>query len=349
MMDLSAEQRYNGAIPQIVPDVLPDFDTSAGWGDAITICPWQMYLFYGDKAFLEKHIDAMIAWVEYIHSRGEEEYLWIGDFQQGDWLGMDGGDGSFTGASDKDFIASAYFAYSTEILIKALKVLGRDARHYEEMYEKIVAAFQNRFPLCKTQTECSLALVFNLARDKAATAACLANMIKANGNRLTTGFIGTPYIMDALSYNGYTDVAYSLLLQEENPSWLFSVNMGATTIWEHWDGMKADGSMWSARMNSFNHYAYGCVGAWMYETMCGITIDETNPGFEKILIRPQPDARIQWAKASVECRYGTIKSGWEYKDNAIEYNFELPSSACVEIGNKQLRLDEGKYTYTLSF
>ncbi|MBQ2941669.1 MAG: family 78 glycoside hydrolase catalytic domain [Clostridia bacterium] len=345
LQDLSAEQRPDGAVPQIVPDVLPDFATSSGWGDAVTICPWQLYLFYGDKAFLEKHIDNMIAWVEYMHSAGEEEYLWIGDFQQGDWLGMDGGEGSFMGASDHDFIASAHFAYSTLLLVKALKVLGRDASYYEKLHKNIVSTFQKRFSQCNTQTECALALAFDLANDKAKTAAKLADMVRENGNKLTTGFIGTPYIMDALSRNGYTEVAYSLLLQEENPSWLFSVNMGATTIWEHWDSINSDGAMWSSRMNSFNHYAYGCVGTWMYETMCGIAVDEKKPGFEKIVIRPQPDRRIRWAKASLECSYGTIKSGWEYKDDFIEYTLVLPALAHVEIGDKKFELDAGNYIY----
>lgn len=344
LKDLICEQRSDGSIPTAVPDVL-NFVPSAGWGDAATICPWQIYLSYGNKSIIERHIESMILWVEYIHSRGEEEFLWIGDEQMGDWLGLDAGDESNTGASDTDLIASAYFARSTEILVKALKILGKETEYYENMHREIVSAYQRKFKEYKTQTECAISLVFNLAENKAETAARLANMVKENGNKLTTGFLGTPYIMDALSENGYTNVAYSLLLQEEYPSWLFSVNMGATTVWEHWDSIKADGSMWNVNMNSFNHYAYGCVGAWMYETICGIRVDEENPGFEKIIICPKPDERLKWAKASVETRFGIIKSSWEFTDDEILYEFELPQPAYVEIENEKSELDAGRYTY----
>ena len=173
----------------------------------------------------------------------------------------------------------------------------------------------------------------------------IADMVKNNGNKLTTGFLGTPYIMDALSQNGYADVAYSLLLQEEYPSWLFSVNMGATTVWEHWDSLRADGTMWDTKMNSFNHYAYGCVAAWMYETMCGIKADESNPGFERIIICPQPDKRLQWAKASLDTSFGTISSAWRYEDGEIVYDFDLPKSAHIQIEGKAFEADAGKHTF----
>ncbi len=345
LKDLAAEQRSNGAVGNVVPDVLYDFPPATGWGDAATICPWQIYLTYGDKKVLENQIESMTGWVEFMHSRGEEEFLWLGDEQMGDWLAMDAPEGSNTGASDTDLISSAYFAYSTELLVKALKVLGRDSKYYEEMYDKIVSAYRNRFKEYKTQTECAMSLAFNLAENKAETAKKLADLVKENGNKITTGFLGTPYIMDALSENGYADVAYSLLLQEEYPSWLFSVNMGATTVWEHWDSLKEDGTMWHTGMNSFNHYAYGCVGAWMYETVCGIKVDEEKPGFEKIILSPKPDRRLGWAKASIETRFGTIKSGWTYTDNEIVYEFELPASANLEIENEKLELEAGKYTY----
>ena len=345
LKDLAAEQRNNGAVSTVIPDVLYDFSPSAGWGDAATICPWQIYLSYGDKTVLENQIESMTAWVEYMHSRGDEEFLWLGDKQMGDWLALDLGNEITAGASDTDLIASAYFAHSTELLAKALKVLGRNSEYYDEMYKKIVSAFQRKFKKYKTQTECAISLAFNLAANKVETAKKLADMIRKNGNRLTTGFLGTPYLLDALSENGYAEEAYSLLLQEEYPSWLFSVNMGATTIWEHWDSLKADGSMWSTEMNSFNHYVFGCVVSWMYETICGIKIDEANPGFERIIICPKPDARLKWAKASVESSYGTIISGWRFEGDEIVYEFELPKPATVEIENKKVELDAGEYTY----
>lgn len=345
LKDLAAEQHTDGAVPDIVPDIIQDMPAVAGWGDAATICPWQIYMTYGDKTVLSNQIDSMIAWAEYIHSRGEEEFLWIGDEQLGDWLGLDAEPGSSTGASDKDLIASAYFAYSVQLVSKALKALGRDNSHYEKMHTEIVSAFRKRFTEFKTQAECAVALVFGLAKNKADTASKLAELVRANGNKLLTGFLGTPYLMNALSDNGYADVAYSLLLQEEYPSWLFSVNMGATTVWEHWDSLKEDGTMWSDRMNSFNHYAYGCVGAWLYETMCGIKVDEAKPGFERVVICPLPDRRLEWAKASLDTAYGKITSGWTYEGNEIVYEFEIPVAATVELENEKFELEPGKYAY----
>lgn len=344
LRDLAAEQHPDGAVPYVIPDVVPA-GSCAAWGDAATICPWQIYITYGDKSVLEDQIDSMIKWVNYMRGRGEEEYLWLGDDQLGDWLGLDAQEGSYKGSSDTDLIASAYFAYSANIVAKALKVLGRDASEFEELYRNIRKAYMERFNKFKTQTELAVTLKFGLTDDKKALAAQLADMIEANGNKLTTGFVGTPYLLDALSENGYTDVAYSLLLQEEYPSWLFSVNMGATTVWEHWDGMREDGTMWSTDMNSFNHYAYGSVAAWMYETICGIGIDEEAPGGENIILRPHPDKRLSWAKASIETNFGKVSSAWKYTDSGIEYEFSVPNSAKLILNGEVKNLEKGTYKF----
>ena len=347
LRDLAAAQHKDGGIPVVIPDVIDTgiIPPRAAWGDAAVICPWQIYLTYGDTEILREQLDSMKAWIEYMHSHGTEEFLWRGDTQFGDWLGMDAGEGDYSGASDPDFIASAYFAYSTGLLVKILKVLGYEAEYYENLYKNIVQTFKEMYNECNTQTECAVALVFNLTDDIKGTAQKLANMVKENGNKLTTGFIGTPYIMQALSENGYEDVAYSLLLQEEYPSWLFSVNQGATTIWEHWDGMKADGSMWSEKMNSFNHYAYGAVASWLYETVAGIKIDENNPGFENVILCPKPDRRLGWAEASVETKYGTVSSKWKYNGDNVEYEFKVPYKAVLKSGGKDIYLKKGTYTF----
>lgn len=347
LRDLAASQRYDGGVPVVIPDVI-DVDEAnprAAWGDAAVICPWQIYLVYGDTEVLEEQLESMKAWVEYMHSRGSEEFLWCGDQQFADWLGLDAPFGSYKGSSDDDLIASAYFAYSTGIFAKALKALGKDASYYEKLYENIVSAFRERFCEYKTQTECAVALYFGLAQDECAVAEKLAKMVESNGNKLTTGFVGTPYLLFALSENGYTDVAYSLLLQEEYPSWLFSVNMGATTVWEHWDGLKADGSMWSEDMNSFNHYAYGSVASWMYETVAGIRIDEAAPGFKNVILCPKPDKRLEWAGAAVETEHGTVSSKWRYSGDEVEYEFEVPVSATLILNGKEIRLNAGKHKF----
>lgn len=347
LRDVCAAQEDDGGIPVVVPAVIgtDSLPPGAAWGDAAVICPWQLYLTYGDKTVLSQQLASMEKWIMYMRGHGKEEFLWRGDEQFGDWLGMDAKDGSLKGGTNNDFIASAYFAYSVSLVIKSRKVLGLDAGIYEELYDNIYKAFLKEFPVCNTQTECVLALAFGLTDDAYGVADKLVGLIRENGNKLTTGFVGTPYLLQVLSDNGYTDLAYTLILQEEYPSWLFSVNMGATTIWEHWDGMKSDGSMWSDTMNSFNHYAYGSVAAWMYETILGIRIDEQAPGFENVILCPAADKRIKSAQGSLKTKYGTVKSKWQYEENRVRYEFTVPNKATVIINGKERHLTKGSYIF----
>lgn len=350
LKDLAAGQDYKGGVPVIIPAVIDTatFLPGAAWGDAAVICPWQIYLTYNDKEVLEEQLDSMIAWIEYMRSRGPKEFLWLKDDQFGDWLGLDAKEGSYVGASDSDLIASAFYAYSTGILVKVLKVLGKDASDYEELYNNVVNAFRDKYDSTyKTQTECAIALYFGLTLEKEKTAAKLAELVKANGNKLTTGFVGTRYALYALSENGYADIAYSLFLQEEYPSWLFSVNMGATTIWEHWDSLKADGTMWKTDMNSFNHYAYGSVAGWMYNTVAGIRIDESNPGFSNVILCPITDNRLTFAEAQVETAYGIVSSKWKIKDNKTVYEFNVPNKATLLLNGETKELTKGYYKFEI--
>ena len=347
LKDLAAEQETYGFVPFVVPSVIDEDEPSAAWGDAAVICPWQIYVTYGDKQVLADQIESMKAWVDFIHAYGEDEYLWIGGEHFGDWLGLDSAEGSYKGISDTDMIASAYFAYSTAIVVKALNVLGMDATYYSDMHDKIIKALNHRFTEFKTQTECAIVLYFDLVPNRREIADKLAQMVRDNGNKLQTGFVGTPYILEALSQNGYADVAYNLLFQEEYPSWLFSVNMGATTIWEHWDGMKLDGTMWNADMNSFNHYAYGSVASWMYETIAGIRTDEKNPGFENIILAPITDSRLDWAEASIETKFGPVRSKWSRENERINYEFEIPSKAVLKLDGKEITLNKGTHRFTI--
>ena len=175
----------------------------------------------------------------------------------------------------------------------------------------------------------------------------LAKMIHANGDRLTTGFLGTPYLLHMLTQYGYTDLAYTLLFQNQLPSWLYAVEHGATTMWEHWDGIRDDGSLWDVGMNSYNHYAYGAVGDWLYGTVAGIETDEQHPGFENIRFCPRPTEKLSFAKASLKTRYGTIVSGWKRENNKILYTFTVPNglSATAELNGKTLTLTAGEYTF----
>lgn len=343
--DIRADQWENGGIPHVIPYILEDQACSSAWGDAGVICPWQVYLTYGDREVLARQYESMQGWVRYIESQSKEEFLWFGCWHFGDWCALDLGRETVDSASNKDFIASVYYANAVDILIRAGRVLGKDVSAYEALYPKIVAKIQERFPTLSTQTEHALALYFGIAADKAATAASLARLVEENGNCLNTGFVGTPYLLHALSQNGYTDLAYTLLLQEKYPSWLFSVKQGATTIWEHWDGIKEDGSIWDPGMNSYNHYAYGAVADWVYGVAAGIRTVEEAPGFERIVIEPHPDGRLGWLAASIETRHGLVSSRWYAFEGGWRYEITTPSPTLIRIDGKEYAVEAGSYLF----
>lgn len=352
--DLSANQCDDGGIPHVIPNPLGEGGNSAAWADAAVICPWQVYLTYGDDILLAEQFESMKKWVEYVRAQGDTEALWNTGNHYGDWLGLDAPEGSYKGSTDQYLIATAFYAYSTALLIKAGKALGKDMSEYKALHKEIVAAFQKEYlvgglPTSHTQTAHALTLYFDLAIDKRMVAASLSKMVKENGNKLTTGFVGTPYLLHVLSDNGYEEQAYSLMLQEEYPSWIYSVKMGATTIWEHWDGIKPDGSMWSANMNSFNHYAYGAVADWMYGVMAGINTDESKPGFKHIIFKPITDTRLDYVRASIDTRFGTVASQWKRENGKVEYIFTVPqgTTATVKLPGSTVEVGPGVHQYQI--
>lgn len=353
MADVRADQYGDGMISDIVPNFWNMRHGSAAWGDVVTILPWQMYLTYGDRAALEENFEAMEKWVGYMTADSAEQYLWTNASSQeelcrkhyGDWLALDAPYGSYTGSTDVNLICSAFYAHSVSLLVKAGKALGRDVAVYEELHGNILRAFRERFPRLETQTAKVLALHFGLTDQKEEEAAQLVRMIRENGNRLQTGFVGTPYLLHALSDNGYKDVAYDLLFQEAFPSWLYEVNHGATTIWEHWDGVRDDGTIWSRDMNSYNHYAYGCVMDWVYGTAAGIRTAEEYPGFERVVVRPEPDRRMGWLDVSLDTVRGRIRSSWVCQEDGVRYEITTPVPAVVVIDGKEYTVEKGEYIF----
>lgn len=343
--DMAADQRKDGGVGHVIPDCLPGGESSAAWGDAAVICPWQIYLTYGNKQILEDQFDCMKKWVDYITGATTVPYLWAGGVHFGDWLGLDAPSGSYKGSSREEFIATAFYARSTQLLIKAAKVLGKDGAEYERLYGNIVKAFRETYPEYLTQTEHILAVHFGLARDLQKTADDLAEMIKRDGGQIKTGFVGTPYILHVLSEYGHSDLAYTLFLRKEYPSWLFSVKQGATTIWEHWDGIMENGDFWSKDMNSFNHYAYGSVADWVYEKAAGIRPLEEYPGFSRVLIKPMADRRLKWLEASIDTRSGRIASKWICTSDGIRYEIETAVPAVIQIEDKKIEVAPGTYTF----
>lgn len=343
--DMAADQRADGAVGQVIPDYLPEGNPSAAWGDAAVICPWQIYQTYGNPKVLADQFESMKKWVDYITSVTKDKYLWTGGEHFGDWLGLDAPAGSYKGSSREEFIAAAFYAYSTELVVKAGHVLGEDVAAYERLYENIVKTFRETYPVYLTQTEHVLAVQFHLAENLKETADALAKMVEKDGVQIRTGFVGTPYILHVLSDYGHSDLAYSLLMRQKYPSWLYSVNKGATTIWEHWDGIMEDGSFWSMDMNSFNHYAYGAAADWIYEKAAGIQVVEEAPGFEKVRIEPKPDSRLKWLEASIQTRHGEISSRWTYVDGAVKYEITTAVPAQIVINEKVQDVTPGRYTF----
>lgn len=354
LTDVALEQGRDGAVSGIIPHCLKNKSTlvSAAWGDVACVAPWQMYLAYGDKGLLKKNFPLMKKWVDYIHSAGPEEYLWLGGQHYGDWLAMDGDPDRCEGATPTDMIASAYYAYSTGLLIQAGEALGEDVSAYRSLRERVVEAFRARylpdgqlrlvpngwkegdaFPPLETQTAYVLILYFGLCeeKDRQALADRLAEMIRENGTRMTTGFVGTPYLLHALTENGYNDLAYELLMQERAPSWLYSVCHGATTMWEHWNSLKEDGSFWSTTMNSFNHYAYGAVFDWIFSVACGVSPVSAAPGYREVNLAPRPDRCLGFVQTSLETRHGCLRVHWYYKGDRVYYEFEIPAGVTAHL------------------
>jgi alpha-L-rhamnosidase len=338
MKDVAADQLPNGSVPFVIPNVLVENSAgSAGWSDVATIIPWNMYLAYGDKKILENQYPSMKAWVEYIHQQSHDN-LWNTGFDFGDWLFYrpdDDNDGR-SAVTDKYLIAQCFYAHSTQLLINAAKVLGKneDAETYSALLKKIKDAFLKEYLtpngrlVSGTQTAYVLALNFDMLPEdlRKQAAERLVENIKSYGNHLTTGFLGTPYLCEVLTRFGYDDVAYKLLLQKTYPSWLYPVTMGATTIWERWDGQKPNGTFENPGMNSFNHYAYGAIGDWMYRKMVGIDTYEDGVGYKHIKIQPHIGGDFTYASASLETYYGKVSNSWKIENGNLLMDVEVPAN-----------------------
>jgi alpha-L-rhamnosidase len=343
LRDVEADQRADGLIPSVIPNVLgPNSGGSTGWADVATILPWNMYLAYGDKRILENQYKSMKAWVGYIQAQSRND-LWQTGFHYGDWLffrPFDDNDGR-AAVTDKYLIAQCFYAHSTQLLINTAKLLAHteDVATYQALLEKIKAAFVKEYLtpngrlVSGTQTAYVLALQFDMLPEALRTqaAARLAENVKSYNNHLTTGFLGTPYLCHVLSRFGYTDVAYKLLLQESYPSWLYPVKMGATTIWERWDGQKPDSTFQTPTMNSFNHYAYGAIGDWMYRVIAGLDTYEDGPGYKHIKIQPHPGGGLTKAAATLQTYYGPASSSWTINGNELTLEVEIPANTTADI------------------
>ncbi|GAA2066966.1 family 78 glycoside hydrolase catalytic domain [Streptomyces albiaxialis] len=327
LQDLRDAQTEDGAFPDVAPHVRPLGKGVAGWGDAGVTVPWALYQAYGDTRILEESWPSMVRWLEYLreHSSGllrpAEGY--------GDWLNIDE-------ETPKDVIGTACFAHSADLVARTARALGRDPEPYRSLFEDVREAFRAAYVSAggrvkgDTQTAYVLALSMDLlTRDERGPAADrLVELLRARDWHLSTGFLGTPRLLPALTTAGRTDVAYRLLRQRTFPSWGYQIDKGATTMWERWDSIRPDGSFQDAGMNSFNHYAYGSVGAWMYAHVAGLAPAE--PGYRRILIRPRPGGGLQEARARLDSPYGPITTHWTLSD-AFRLTVSLPVNTTAEI------------------
>lgn len=334
LRDVRYAQDANGAFPDVAPRLRLPQPGAPAWGDAGVILPWRLYEWYGDERFLTESWDSMVAWVDYVH-RANPDLIWrraVGN-NFGDWLEV----GAHT---RRDVLATAYFAQSARLLARSARVLGRDddAARYETLANRIRTAFCEAFVASDgtvagdTQTGYLLALGFELVDGelREAVAERLAACVERTGT-LTTGFVGVGLLLPCLHDIGRADLAWSLALREDYPSWLYSVAHGATTIWERWDGWTEHGGFQSAEMNSFNHYSLGSVGEWFYSHAAGIRQASGSVGFAHLDMRPSPHRGIGQLSARFESPRGLIRSAWTVEGDTLGWEVELPPATTASV------------------
>lgn len=351
MGDMRDSQRDDGAYPGVAPHNWGVPHGQSAWADAGIIVPWTMYLVYGDKGIIEDNYRSMERYMNYLAQQQFDGFLYNGGGTEwGDWLAYE--------PTDKRYISVCYYAYTAKLMAAMSEVMSKAqgdvyslmADFYESLYNKIKQEFIGRYTDAsgnltqQSQTACLLALKLDLLPNRAATERTLKTLtdkIEANGNKLSTGFVGTAILNQTLSSYGATSVAYNLLMQRDNPSWLYSIDQGATTIWERWDSYTREKGFNTVVMNSFNHYSYGAVAEWLFTTVAGIDADPGNPGYKHILLSPSPDNRAQlpkgqkrmtWAKATYGSPYGDISSAWTVEgEGSVTYRFTIPANTTATL------------------
>lgn len=367
LRDLRVEQEaMGGRVGHLVPSFFHDYSViddawlggSCAWGDAAVIIPWTLYSHYGDITILEECYPSMKAWIDWIvRTNVSDTGLWDQGFRFGDWLALDGAD-EFCGGTDVTLVASAYLKLSSGLVAKAAKKLGleADAAYYQGISDKTKCAIQNAYYTkdgkCKveTQTGYILALAMDLIDTEVRpfVATELVKLLQENNMHLKTGFVGTPFLCKVLSNAGYSQEAYELLFQKDYPSWLYQVDMGATTIWERWNSVLSDGTLSCTGMNSLNHYTYGSIVQWMYEIICGLTAKEK--GFKTFYVAPEYTDRFSYVDMRYDSPKGTILIKWKKQENAYELYVKVPfdTTAIVKLpGSKDedMILTSGEYCF----
>jgi alpha-L-rhamnosidase len=333
LVDLADGQRGDGQFPMVAPVKVAGDDGGPAWADAGVICPWTIYQVYGDRGLLARQYPSMAKFITFCRNRSTADLLPPKQFHCfGDWL-------SIKADTPKDVIYTAYFAHSTHLLAQVARALGRDADadKYDELFRAVKSAFKHAYVAPDgrikgdTQTVYALALAFELIDGENARQAAnyLVADIEKRGGHLSTGFIGTRVLMQALSKIGRTDVAFCLLHNESFPSWGFSIKHGATSIWERWDGWTPEKGFQDPGMNSFAHYSFGAVYQWMVENIGGIRSD--GPAYKRITIAPALDPKLSWARTSYRSARGEIATNWMRNDALLTLEVSIPANTTATI------------------
>lgn len=343
LYDMAKEQAVRGGK---VPDVVPNFSvetTACVWGDASCIIPWNLYLFYGDRSILEDQYESMKSWVDYITGVDGENHGWRDVFHYGDWLALDNPNETVDqvmGGTDEGFIANIYYAASAEIVAKAADILGKekDAAYYHDLSQRefgiVKDEYYSKTGRCcvNTQTAHLLTLKYHLSENEAWIKKNLRKLFLDNNDKLKTGFVGTPLLGNVLTDHGFSELAYILLLNEENPGWLHEIKLGATTVWERWNSVLDDGSISSTGMNSLNHYSYGAIVEWMYRHVAGIDFDPEAPGSRRAVIEPQLNWKLKSAETSYNSPAGEYRTNWKILDrNHVEVFVDIPFGCTAKL------------------
>lgn len=361
MKDVRDAQKENGLVPLVVPDGFGEGESPA-WGDAVAIVPWEVYLRYGDMTILEDNHDAIRKWIAF--QKNDSPDLVRADRGFGDWLQpYQENEDQLRGDTERSLIGTAYFAFTAGIAARVAGVLGkpREAAEMERLAADVRKAFTDAFWTndgrlsSDTQTAYLLALAFDLLPEKHVPAAFqhLLRLINEADGHLRTGFVGTPLLAPTLTRFGREDLAYELLLKETYPGWLYSIRQGATTMWERWNSYSHSDGFGNAEMNSFNHYAYGAIGQWMYETVAGLEPDPEHPGYTHFFVSPQPGGGLDWARAELATARGTVASGWRFEEATLVMEAVVPECASATVvfpfGETEAILWQGRTVENVAF
>jgi alpha-L-rhamnosidase len=362
LADLAAEQLVDlGGIPPLYVPWIPllpfPVQAEAGWGDAAVVVPWTLYQRHGDAQLLADQWASMTAWMDAFAGAAGKELDFAGvPFMLGDWLDPAAPpDQPGAARTPWPLVATAYLARSARIMAQAAEVLGRDGSEYAALAERVAERFRAEYVTTTgrvaypAQTAYALALECGLLlpEQRAHAGELLAAQVAADGWHIATGFLGTPFVTDALVDAGEVASAYELLLQREHPSWLYPVTMGATTVWERWDSMLPDGSINPGEMTSFNHYAYGAVADWLHRTVAGLA--PAAPGYRRLRVAPRPGPGITSASATHETPYGPAAVSWTLDGTAFALDALVPPNCTAEValpdGSMPVEVGSGRHTF----